>query len=241
MLDKYVLVTGATSEIGRSFLQLVLECTQLPIIIAGSYPIGLSALDTRCYKHIPMNANLQESVVNASAILEHLDIGYFAQFHGASIPSDTLLDQTFDSLLYHYNVNTFSTVILLAKILPSMIDNGFGRITLMNTASSSHGGGSTSFGYGISKHSVDFVVKHLAKYYTSHNILSNCVSPGFVDTRFHSYYMNRSPENLKSREKLVPIGRACTSAEVSHLFYNLLFENTYISGQNIKIDGADFV
>lgn len=241
MVDKYVLVTGANSDIGKSFLELVLKSTSLSIIVVGSYPTSLSSLDARCYKHIPMNANLQESVEKASAMLDNLNIGYLAQFHGASFPSDTLLKQSFDSLYYHYNINTFSTIILLGKILPSMINNSFGRITLMNTASSSHGGGSTSFGYGMSKHSVDYIIKHLAKYYTKHNILSNCVSPGFVNTKFHSYYMNRNLEDLHAREKLIPIGRPCTSAEVAELFYSLLFSNTYISGQNIKIDGADFV
>ena len=80
-----------------------------------------------------------------------------------------------------------------------MIDSRFGRITLMNTSSSSHG---KVTWIHMSKHSVDYIVKHLAKYYTEHNILSNCVSPGFVNTRFHTHYMNKSQSDLDSRESL---------------------------------------
>ena len=242
MADKFVLITGASSDIGGFFLEAVLSRSNLPLIFVGSLPIHyLPSLKDRHYHHISMDANSHDSVDRAASLLEDLNISHFIQFHGASMPSDTLLNQSFSSLQYHLNVNVLSTVILLSKTIPSMINSGFGRITLMNTASSSHGGGKTSFGYGISKHSVDYIVKHMAKYYTEYNILTNCISPGFVNTKFHAHYMKKTKQDLESREKFVPLGRPCSPKEVSELFYNLTFSNSYISGQNIKIDGADFV
>ena len=111
----------------------------------------------------------------------------------------------------------------------------------MSTASSGFGGGQSSFGYGLSKHSIIFLTKYLAKYYTQYNILTNCVSPGLFLTDFHTKRMNRSSEQMEDRSKTIRLGRSGTLKEISDLIYYLTFINGYISGENFKIDGADFI
>ena len=111
----------------------------------------------------------------------------------------------------------------------------------MNTASSEHGGGKSNFGYGLAKHTVGYTIKHLAKYYTSYNILSNCVSPGLIETKFHTKRMKRTLKQLENRASMIPLGRPGTPSEVADLIYHLTFRNSFISGGNFKIDGADFL
>ena len=109
----------------------------------------------------------------------------------------------------------------------------------MNTASSEHGGGESNFGYGLAKHTVGYTIKYLAKYYTSFNILSNCVSPGLIETKFHKR-IKRTVKQLENRASMVPLGRQGTPSEVADLIYHITFKNSFISGENFKIDGADF-
>ena len=109
----------------------------------------------------------------------------------------------------------------------------------MNTASSEHGGGESNFGYGLAKHSVGYTIKYLAKYYTSFNILSNCVSPGLIETKFHKR-IKRTVKQIQKRAAMVRLGRPGTPQAVADLIYHITFKNSFISGENFKIDGADF-
>ena len=111
----------------------------------------------------------------------------------------------------------------------------------MNTASSEHGGVESNFGYGLAKHSVSFTIKYLAKYFTSYNILANCISPGFIETKFHTKRMKRTSKQLENRASIVPLGKSGTPSDVADLIYHLTFRNSFISGGNFKIDGADFL
>ena len=87
---------------------------------------------------------------------ESLTVSYYIQFHGDAIPDDDLESQTFSKLDSLFKINSFSNVILLKSILPRMKVQNFGRILLMSTASSEYGGGQSSLGYGLSKHSLIF-------------------------------------------------------------------------------------
>ena len=109
----------------------------------------------------------------------------------------------------------------------------------MNTASSEHGGGESNFGYGLAKHSVGYTIKYLAKYYTSFNILSNCVSPGLIETKFHKR-IKRTVKQIQKRAAMVRLGRSGAPQAVADLIYHITFKNSFISGENFKIDGADF-
>ena len=111
----------------------------------------------------------------------------------------------------------------------------------MSTASASYGGGEKSFAYGLSKHGIYFLTKYLAKHYSKHNIITNCVSPGFIGTKFHLAEGGRDKDFLDRRAESVRLGRAGDAEDVAKLIFNLCFENEFIVGENIKIDGADFI
>ena len=81
----------------------------------------------------------------------------------------------------------------------------------------------------------------MAKYFTQDNVLTNCISPGLIDTKFHTDVMMRTPEEIKERSKTVRLRKAGTTEDVAGLIYYLAFENEFVTGQNIKIDGGDFI
>ena len=88
----------------------------------------------------------------------------------------------------------------------------------------------------MANHSVGYLTKHLSKYFTQHNILTNCISPGLIDTKFHTNVMKRTPEEIVRRSQTVRLRKAGTPKDVASLIYYLGFENEFITGQNIKIE-----
>jgi NAD(P)-dependent dehydrogenase (short-subunit alcohol dehydrogenase family) len=241
MDDSIVFITGGNGDIGCKVVSDILEQTNNRILIATTPDkIGKKNISNRV-EEIAFDATDSSSVDYVIKKISSLPILYFIQLHGNSNTNDTLESQTINSLEYHHNVNVFSTTVIISALLNEMKRSNFGRILLMNTASSEHGGGLGSFGYGMSKHSTSFIAKHIAKYYSKYNIICNCVSPGFINTKFHSEIMGRTSEQIRERSSSVRLQRSGTVTEVSNLIAFLTFNNDFITGQNIKIDGGDFV
>ena len=69
------------------------------------------------------------------------------------------------------------------------------------------------------------------------NILTNTVSPGFINTDLTKKILSK--DEMKKLAKNIPLGRFGEPREVAKLVYFLCSEeNSYISGQNIFIDGG---
>ena len=57
----------------------------------------------------------------------------------------------------------------------------------------------------------------------------------------HEQTFKRSKEDLEKRKKFVRVGRAGEPADVANMIFELTFKNNFITGENIKIDGGDFI
>jgi len=236
-----VLVTGGRGDIGKSIVDRILRSTEYSLLVTTTSRGETSEFNSGRVELIRMDASITDSIITASEKIAKYPVSHFIQLHGHSKTNDRLIGQTDGCLAYHFNVNVFSTILILDKILVGMQQRQFGRVVLMNTASSEHGGGLDSFGYGMAKHSVGYLTKHLAKHFTQDNILTNCVSPGFIDTKFHTNVMKRAPEEISRRSQTVRLRKAGTPEDVAGLIYYFAFENKFVTGQNIKIDGGDFI
>ena len=68
-------------------------------------------------------------------------------------------------------------------------------------------------------------------------VLANCVAPGFVDTDLTRRVLGQ--EGIDAVAATVPIGRLAKPDEIARFVVWLASEsNTYISGQNLLIDGG---
>ena len=117
-----------------------------------------------------------------------------------------------------------------------------GRIVFVSTASSAHGGGRNSLGYGMAKSSLECLTKRLAKDLAAREISVNCVAPGYMISDFHRKYKNYSEAQIIERANMVPMKRGGTREEFAELVYYLIKENSgFITGQIITMDGGDFI
>lgn len=113
------------------------------------------------------------------------------------------------------------------EVLPSMIENGYGRIVNIGSVAGVYGL-SWFVDYSMSKGAIISFTKALAKAVSSKGITVNCVSPGSV-----------APEGSEQMKEFSFVGRAGTYEEIANV---ILFvasdEASYISGQNYLVDGC---
>lgn len=132
-------------------------------------------------------------------------------------------------------VNYFSPLEIIQQCIPYMINNHYGRIINI---------GSIwidlikpgRLAYSASKNALHSLTKSITAEYGHFNILTNTISPGFIETDLT--YQNNTQEQLDSLACLIPLGRLGTPEEVAKITYQLTVDNNYISGQNIIIDGG---
>lgn len=125
------------------------------------------------------------------------------------------------------DVNILGTMYLSHAVLPSMIENHYGRIVNVGSVAGVYGL-SWFVDYSMSKGAVISFTKALAKAVSDKGITVNCVSPGSV-----------APEGSGAMKDFSFIGRAGTYDEIANV---ILFvasdEASYVSGQNYLVDGC---
>ena len=133
-------------------------------------------------------------------------------------------------------VNVTAPFMLCQVVLPGMRDRKWGRIV---NISSIWGKISKAYRapYSASKFAIDGLTAAISAEVAVDGVLVNSVAPGFIDTE-----LTRSVLGVEGMNELalqVPIQRVGTPQEIA-VFVAWLsgIENTYISGQNIAIDGG---
>lgn len=133
-------------------------------------------------------------------------------------------------------INLTSTIYIIQNALEHMINNKFGRIVLLGSIWSKNTRSSKSI-YSITKSSLFGLCSTLTIEYAKHNILTNILSPGFVDTEMT--LNNLEQEDKDSFIQRIPLRRFAKPSEIAELAYFLgSDQNTYIAGQEIFVDGG---
>lgn len=135
-------------------------------------------------------------------------------------------------------VNLIAPFLLCRAVIPAMKDKGWGRIvnisSLWGVSAKEH-----RSAYGASKFAIDGMTASLAADVAEFGILANCVAPGFIRTDLS--VKNLGEQALAELAKRVPVRRCGTTDEIAGLVAFLTGPgNTYITGQNIVIDGGYF-
>ncbi|MBN9022351.1 MAG: glucose 1-dehydrogenase [Rhizobiales bacterium] len=146
---------------------------------------------------------------------------------------DALIDEVFD-------LNVRAVIHACQAAIPHLEKSGGGSIINVGSIAGSNGGGPGSAIYAGAKSFVHNVTRHLAVDLGARNIRVNTVSPGVIDTPFHAA---TPPERMEAMRKMVPLGRIGTAEECAGVFLFLASPalSGYISGQNIHVNGGQFI
>ena len=132
-------------------------------------------------------------------------------------------------------INYFSPLSLFKNCLPHMQKQYYGRVVNVGSIWVDFAKPGRS-SYSASKNALQSLSKAITAEYANYNILANTVSPGFVLTDMTM--QNNSEDDLRNIRSKIPLGRLGNPNEIACLVYFLSVENSYISGQNIVIDGG---
>jgi len=132
-------------------------------------------------------------------------------------------------------INYFSPLSLFKNCLPHMQKQYYGRIVNVGSIWVDFAKTGRS-SYSASKNALHSLSKAITAEYATYNILANTVSPGFILTDMTM--QNNSEDDLRNIRSKIPLGRLGNPNEIACLVYFLSVENSYISGQNIVIDGG---
>jgi len=237
--NKTVIVTGGTRGIGAAIVELFQECNA-QIIATGTNTSELESLNQKSksektdYIHLDFTSN--DSIQKFLGHIDKLDrIDVLINNAGVN-KIDSIKDIAEDDWDWINNVNLRGPFLLTRAVSKIMKNQGYGR--MVNIAS--------IFGvvskakrvaYSTTKWGLVGFTKAVALDLAPNNILVNAVSPGFVDTG-----LTRSILGEKEIEKLVdtiPQKRLADAYEIAKTVVFLTsHHNTYITGQNIIVDGG---
>jgi 3-oxoacyl-[acyl-carrier protein] reductase len=203
-----VLITGASKGIGQAIANLFLDKGHT-VWVPTREELDLSK---------PVNLkNRQFDIVINNAGINPLK------------PIDQITDQEV------MRVNYISPFEIIQQCLPYMVKQNYGRIINIGSIWIDIAKPKRA-AYSASKSALHSLTKSLTSEYAFNNILTNTISPGFIGTALT--YQNNTQEELTLLSSQVPVGRLGTTEEIAKLVYFLTIENTFITGQNITIDGG---
>ena len=121
-------------------------------------------------------------------------------------------------------------------VVPHMVKSDYGRIVNISSIWGKIGKEHRA-AYSASKFALDGLTLSLAAEHAADGILANCVAPGFTDTELTQKMLGE--EGIRKILTTVPIRRMANVEEIARFVVWLSSpENSYITGQNIAIDGG---
>lgn len=231
LAGRTALVTGATRGLGDAIARRLLA-DGARVIGTGSTPEG-SAPDGCEYRAVDFGDTAATEAFAAEAVgwdvdvlVNNAGINKVASF--AEIDGDD-----FDRI---QRVNVRAPFLLSRAVVPGMRRRGWGRIvnlgSIFGTVSKAQRGS-----YSASKFAVDGLTAALAAEVAVDGVLVNTVSPGVVETDLTLAMLGE--DGMRELAQQIPMRRLAQPDEIAAFIAWLVGpENTYVSGQNLLIDGG---
>ena len=133
------------------------------------------------------------------------------------------------------NTNLLSAFHTTHHIVPKMMERQKGHIINIGSMASFPRTTVKMTAYASAKAGLMAFTRTLAKETGRFNILVNLVSPFFTNTDINKDDPQEAKDAMVAE---IPLGRAAEPQDIANLVGWLAFENTFVSGQAISVDGG---
>ena len=237
--NKVALITGASVGIGRATaIEMAKEGAKLILLdineetlAALKQELAAYTADTLTYPcDISRQARVNEVIADALKIFGKVDI----LVNNAALWRDrsAFVDVDMEVWKKYFDINVHGTAYVTQAVLPGMLEREWGRIINVASVAGVYGNAKMAC-YSATKGAVISFTKALAKEVSEKGVLVNAVSPGSVSPSDNLDIDYTQPSQLSF------MGRTGSDKENANLICFLASDDaSYISGQNIQIDGC---
>lgn len=240
--DKVAIVTGAGQGIGRAIALRLAEAGAHIVVndvnekAARAVSDEITQMGRQAFSvkaDVSKKYQIEEMVSKVQVGLQRIDI----LINNAGIEHRApITTHSEDEWCRVINVNLKGPFLCCQAVIPFMIEQKWGRI--INISSMAYKGMGGQAAYDASKGGLLALTKSLAVELARNNITVNAVCPGWVETEM----IKGNPELQALKEKIIkriPMRRLARPEEIAGAVCFLATEEaSYISGQNINVEGA---
>ncbi len=233
---KHILVTGASSGMGRVFSRMISsQGGRVTLLARNEERLNetLESMDGSGHSVLVCDLTDEEQLKEAVSQTEPLDGIVFSAGINEFVPVKYVKQEKIDKL---FQTNYFSQLILLQMLLKKKLVNKGASIVFISSVSSEMGIPGTLL-YASSKGAINSAVRVLASELSPRNIRVNAILPGIVRTEMLAG-TNVSEEQFTEQEEQYPLGLG-TPEDVGYaVIYHLSDASRWLTGQSMVLDGG---
>ncbi len=156
-------------------------------------------------------------------------------WNASPLPIESMSEKDWDEMI---DVNLKGVYSVIHYAVSHMIRRKRGRIIVVSSTAGQRGEAFHTH-YGASKGGVISLVKGLSAELAPHNILVNCVAPGWVDTDMCTPVKN-DPREARKVKSSIPLGRLARPLEIAMPILFLASEMaSYMTGEIVNVNGGN--
>jgi len=239
--DKVALVTGSGRNIGRATI-LAFASEGANVVVNAkanreeaesvkneAEALGVKAIVTLA--DVADKGQVDEMVHQALEAFGRID---FLISNAAIRPQKAFTELTVDEWRQAMGVVLDGAFYCTQAVLPSMLQNGFGRVVYL-TGDGAYTGAAKRAHVSAAKMGLTGLARGLASEFAEQNITFNIVSPGRIDTQRNvSFYAD--PASMQKTDD-IPMKRLGRTDEIANACL-FLCSNDYITGQTLHVNGG---
>ena len=232
--SKVALITGASSGIGQSIVEKLLQNNIRVIAHYRSHKPDLKRERLK-WVQADFSKNYEVEAMMKEIVQDHRCIDYLVNV--ASVSEDKLFSEIDENdAQYIYQTNLFSHITIMNKVFSLMKNQCYGRIVTISSIGVKYSGSANTMLYSSSKCALEAITRSFAKHGASFNVNANSVRAGVTDTGFHT----DASKNMEKRVSMIPMKRMAKPHEIADMAYFLLSSTgDFITGQEYAVSGGE--